>query len=311
MRGETLTSKGKSPRDHLLRLDSADILEPGWEGDPMELIEDFFADLEDEVQDTCSAASLEWKAAGWLYFQNITQCKVASPLSPTRASVCDQKSSTTPTTSPDFCHPLMLDVSGHVNEKNKFAQTGDGNTVATVDESLDSGSSWAVSDDEDGTQYFDAGNSSQGETKKEQSRRLLIQHRNSQAQIAKPNSISRRMTKLLTIKEEDCIDEGSVTIRANLVESQGLTGQDDFADDDRRREIQIFLERKFKSSGGVRRNSRRARRERVKVGTPVNFFRTGDWSVVGLTVAYVILLFSSSAGRYAKFRSNLRFKPGD
>jgi len=115
------------------------------------------------------------------------------------------------------------------------------------------------------------------------------------------------MTKLLTIKEEDCTDEGSVTIRADLVEFQCLTGQDDFADDDRRREIQIFLERKFKSSGGVRRNSRRARRKPVKISPPVNFFRTGDWSVV----VYVILLFSSSAGRYAKFRSNLRFKPGD
>lgn len=119
------------------------------------------------------------------------------------------------------------------------------------------------------------------------------------------------MKKLLTIKEDDCIDEGSVTIRADLVESQGLTGQDDVADDDRRREIHIFLERKFKSSGGVRRNSRRARRKPVKISPAVDYFWTGDWRVVVLTVAYVILLFSCSAGRYAKFRSNLRFKPGD
>ena len=168
-----------------------------------------------------------------------------------------------------------------------------------------------MSNDEDGTQDFDAGKSSRGETKKEQSRRLLIQHRNSQALIAKPKRISRRMTKLLTIKEEDCTDGGSVTIRADLVEFQCVTGQDDFADDCRRREIQSFLERKFKSSGGVRRNSRRARRKPVKTSPPANFFRSGDWSVVGLTVAYVILLLSSSTGRCVKFRSNLRFKPGD
>lgn len=93
------------------------------------------------MQETCLAVSLEWKAAGRLYFQNITQCKVTSPPSQMQASVCDQKSATTPTTSPDFRHPLIFDMAGHVNVKNKLAQTGDGNTVATVDESLDSGSS--------------------------------------------------------------------------------------------------------------------------------------------------------------------------
>ena len=44
-------------------MDRAEILEPGWEGDSLELIEDFFADLEEEVQETCLSETREWKAA--------------------------------------------------------------------------------------------------------------------------------------------------------------------------------------------------------------------------------------------------------
>ena len=229
-----------------------------------------------------------------------------------RSSSGDHKSSTTSATSSVIPHQLTLDMSGRLNEKNKLSQTGDENTVATVEESLDSGCSiWAANDEEDETQDFDAGKSSRGETKKEQSRRLLVQYRKSQSQSAKPKRIKCRNTDLCTIKEEHCIDAGSEPTRVDTVESLNVTDSDDSTEDDRLREIRLFLESKFKSSGRVRRDGSRKRRKPVKIRPPINVFWFAGRREVVRTFAYFILLFSSSAVRYAKFRSNRRFKPGD
>ena len=98
---------------------------------------------------------------------------------------------------------------------------------------------------------------------------------------------------------------------ADTVESLNATARDDSTDDDMRRVIQLFLDRKFKSSGRVRRDANQKRRKPVKLRPPMNIFWFVDWREGVLTVAYCILLFSSSAVRFAKFSSNRRFKPGD
>ena len=139
----------------------------------------------------------------------------------------------------------------------------------------------------------------------------MVQYRNSQAQSAKPERIKCRVAELCTIKEEHCIDGGSEPIRADSVESLNVTDRDDSTEDDRLREIRLFLESKFKSSGRVRRDGSRKRRKPVKIRPPMNVFWFAGWREVVRTFAYFILLFSSSAVRYAKFRSNWRFKPGD
>jgi len=296
----------------MISLNRSDIFEPGWEGDPTDLIEDFFADLEEEVQETCLSETREWKSAGQMYFQNLAHCRVTSPSGLTGARAIDHKSSTTSTASPDFPHQLILDMSGHLNEKNKSAQTGDVDTITTVDESLDLGSlARAASDDEDGSHDFDAGESSGSETVKEQSKRLLTQHRKSQSQSVKPKRIKLRITGLRTIEEEHRIDGGSGTTKADTVESLNVKVGDDSTDDDRRRTIQLFLDRKFKPSVRARKDASRKRRKPVKSRPLMNVFLFADWRDVVRLVPYCILLFSSPAARYAMFRSLRRFKPGD
>ena len=169
---------------------------------------------------------------------------------------------------------------------------------------------WAANDEEDETQDSDAGKSSRGETKKEQSRRLLVQYRNSQAQSAKPKRIKCRIAELCIIKEEHCIDGRSEPIRADSVESLNVTDRDDSTEDDRLREIWLFLKSKFKSSGRVRRDGSRKRRKPVKIRPPMNVFWFAGWREVVRTFTYFILLFSSSAVRFAKFRSLRRLSQG-
>ena len=82
------------------------ILEAG----PMDLIADFFSDLEEEVNDICDAESHEWEAAGRIYLQNLCQSYTSLPACTTSQLI-------------DVC---------------KTSQKDDENTVATVDVSLDS-----------------------------------------------------------------------------------------------------------------------------------------------------------------------------
>ena len=162
--------------------------------------------------------------------------------------------------------------------------------------------------DFDGVQT--AGESGRGETKKEQGRRLLNLHRNSCARTGNLNRIKPRKTVLQSIKEEDCIDSDDSDI-SGTEEAPMAVARDNTTEDGRRRAIQLILEMKFKTSGSYRRNAVRKLKKPAKISHPANIFRYECWRDVVLTVAYFIPLFSSSAGRYAKFRSNRRFKPGD
>ena len=150
------------------------------------------------------------------------------------------------------------------------------------------------------------------ETKKERNRRLLIQHRESVARAQKLNrencllSTSDHTGELNTIKEDECSDDSAV-------ETLGpdLDDLDKLKENERRMEIHFFLERKFGSFVRVRRRLRRRRCKPAKNSPPANILRFDCWSEVVLSVAYVLLLFSSSAARYAMFRSLRRFKPED
>jgi len=150
------------------------------------------------------------------------------------------------------------------------------------------------------------------ETKKERNRRLLIQHRESMARARKPNrencllATDNQTSALNTIKEDECSDGGTVEVSV-----PDLDELDELKDNERRIEIQLFLERKFGLFDRVRRRLRRMPRKPAKNSPPANVLRFDCWSDVVLSVAYVILLFPSSAVRYATFRSLRRFKPGD
>ena len=90
-----------------------------------------------------------------------------------------------------------------------------------------------------------------------------------------------------------------------------VVARDDTTEEGRRRAILLFLVRKFKTSGGCKRNSVRKMKKPTKNSRPKNIFRYECWRGLALTVAHLTPLFSSSAVRFAKFRSNRRFKPGD
>jgi len=85
----------------------------------------------------------------------------------------------------------------------------------------------------------------------------------------------------------------------------------DLTSDTRRREVEIILRRKFRLTGGTRRTRRRVRK-RANQGRRVERVSWFDrCNTPGKTVADVIMPYSCSASRYAMFRSNRRFKPGD
>jgi len=161
------------------------------------------------------------------------------------------------------------------------------------------------------TASVDAGKSPRNETIKEQSARLLIQHRKSQDLTAKPKRSRHRRTALCAVKEELCTDDGADPDNTDTLESPNVAVRDDPADVIGRRAIQYILHRKSKSSRRVRCDACRKWKKPVKIGPPMIIFRFGCWRKVVLTVSYSIPVFSSAAVRYAKFRSNLRYKPGD
>ena len=159
-----------------------------------------------------------------------------------------------------------------------------------------------------------AGNTSRGETVKEQSRRLLIQYRNSQAFTSKAKRSKRLMMRPRTIKEEPCIDDRSLTVRVDTVEPLSVVPLDDPTDDDRRRVIQIILHRKFKPSCRKRSDASRKHKKSEAVSKVVSsgsFIGLEWWNYVVRIFAYTVRLYSCSTVRYAMFRSNRSFKPGD
>ena len=164
---------------------------------------------------------------------------------------------------------------------------------------------------EDSNSVPTTGESCRGETRKEQGRRLLFQHRNYQSLSAKPKRIKQWMTVLQTIEEACCVVNDSKPVVADTEVAPKVITHDHTTDDDRRRDIKLILERKFKTSGTHKRNASSMREKPAKISSPMNVFWYGCWRDVVLTVAYFIPWFSSSAARYARFRSNQRFKPGD
>ena len=80
------------------------------------------------------------------------------------------------------------------------------------------------------TASVDAGKSPRDETIKEQSARLLIQHRKSHDRTAKPKRSRHRRRALCTVKEEPCIDDSSDPGRTDAVESLNVAVHDDSTD---------------------------------------------------------------------------------
>ena len=80
---------------------------------------------------------------------------------------------------------------------------------------------------------------------------------------------------------------------------------------DRRREVELILHRKFKSSERVRKDKRPMRRSAAKVTPSQRVFEPHCWIYVVRIFAYAIRLYSCSVARYAMFRSNRSLKPGD
>ena len=157
----------------------------------------------------------------------------------------------------------------------------------------------------------DADESTRGETRKEQGRRLLMQHRNARSLSAKLKRSKQSIPVLLTVEEEDCVDNCSESIDADTEEAPKVTTSNNTVDDSRRPAIQLILMRKFKTSSCHKRKASRIRKKPAKIRSPMSIFWYECWVDVVLTIAYFIPLFSSSAGRYAKFRSNRRYKLGD
>ena len=117
-----------------------------------------------------------------------------------------------------------------------------------------------------------------------------------------------------SVKEEPCIDDGSLSVRADTVESRSVVHRDDPTDDDTRRAACLILHRKFNVSCRKRSDAslKQKKSEAIsKVVSSGSFIGLEWWNYVVRTFAYVIRLYSCSAVRHAMFRSNRRFKPGD
>ena len=65
-------------RQKMILFGCSNILEPGWEGDPEQQIEEFLADLEEGIEEIYSTGLYEWEAAVRLYLQNLTQSELHS-----------------------------------------------------------------------------------------------------------------------------------------------------------------------------------------------------------------------------------------
>ena len=154
---------------------------------------------------------------------------------------------------------------------------------------------------------------SQEETKKERNKPLLIMHRQSKALHTKGKRITRSHNhhflprKLQPIKEEEATGATEVDLGKTL----DVSGQEDVPASGRCREVELILNRKFKSYGRVRRDKRQVQRKAAKVTSPQRFIGLDCWDDVVQIFAYAIQLYSCSAARYAMFRLNRSLKPGD
>ena len=148
------------------------------------------------------------------------------------------------------------------------------------------------------------------ETMKERNRRLLMQHRELKVRARNYKEIDADM-ELPTIEEDDLSEDCEDTRGDVSVDPSTLTEHDASTEDVMRRDVLLFLERKFRSSCGIRKEVRKRGSEPTINRSPANILRFGYWSEGVQSVACVMLLYSSPTARYAMFRSLRRFKPGD
>ena len=111
------------------------------------------------------------------------------------------------------------------------------------------------------------------------------------------------------IKEEDARDENylsklevSPITRANKSEKEELNS------DDTLRQIRQIIKRKAKRS---KKKTRQTQKKIKNITPPVNQIKFIYLSEGMIIFTKVIRLYPSSAFRYAMFRSNRRYKPGD
>ena len=141
----------------------------------------------------------------------------------------------------------------------------------------------------------------------------MTQHRESKAHqtkaktIPRPRKCHRLPRKLQPIKEEEATGATDVDVGVTL----DASGRDDVTASDRRREVELILHRKFKSSERVRKDKGRMQRTAAKVTLPRRVFAPNCWNYVVRTFVCVIRLYSCSAAKYTMFRSNRSLKPGD
>ena len=113
---------------------------------------------------------------------------------------------------------------------------------------------------------------------------------------------SCRVQELQTV-EEDGLGKGRI--------SEDGVEEDEPPTCDRLREVEIILRTKVKGINNSRRDGRPYRRMIKVKGPSVRGVISVVWTLVVREFSYAIKLFSCSAVRYARFRSNRRFKPGD
>ena len=151
---------------------------------------------------------------------------------------------------------------------------------------------------------------SDGETTKERNRRLLLQDRTFRAGRRKIKNIKRlgrcssHAQELQTVEEMDISVEGLPGVIDTTEEEESTTGSS-------LREIDIEVCRKIRSLGNAKR-VRHPHRKKIKVrGPSVRGVTPGYWRFAAREFSYIIQLYSCSGARYAMFRSNRRYKPGD
>ena len=151
------------------------------------------------------------------------------------------------------------------------------------------------------------------ETKKERNKRLLMQHREFKAHRTKAKTIPRPRKCHCSPRKLQPIKEAEVTVVTKIESGATLdaSGRDDVMARDRRREVELILHRKFKSSERVRKDKGRMQRTAAKDTLPWRVFVPNCWNYVVRTFVCAIRLYSCSAARYAMFKSLRRFKPGD
>ena len=158
------------------------------------------------------------------------------------------------------------------------------------------------------------------ETMKERNRRLLSQHRKSHVSSKKPKKSKEAGKHLKCEKELQGIKEEVMTFDAErcafggdrgALESELQQKRDDVIGDGRRR-AELVLREKFKGLTGRTWRGRRPHRRKIKVKRlSVRRTTPGFWRPAAGEFLYIVKLYSCSAVRYARFRSNRRFKPGD